>query len=267
VLINEPPYPIPYEFVQLKGKGQMHKSTGVAVTGVDALRMTPAPVLNYNFLRYNPDRHIDYDSGLGILDVVDEYDRVEKMYYEGGVDEKEKDLLRAYEIGQPDGPREHIPLQIPYRHLVSVVQIADSFDGVLALLKRTEHLAEVEQKDVELLRQRVECVRFWLASFAPDEVKYIICQEMPKVELTDADRNFLRCAYTSLQSLDWSGDKIHDSVYESAKSCAIGAKGGFQVLYRIFIDRKQGPRLGYFLSTLDKEFVLERIRQAIDSAS
>jgi len=267
VLINEPPYPIPYEFVQLKGKGQMHKSTGVAVTGVDALRMTPAPVLNYNFLRYNPDRHIDYDSGLGILDVVDEYDRVEKMYYEGGVDEKEKDLLRAYEIGQPDGPREHIPLQIPYRHLVSVVQIADTFDGVLALLKRTEHLAEVEQKDVELLKQRVECVRFWLANFAPDEVKYIICQEMPKVELTDADLNFLRCALTSLQSLDWSGDKIHDSVYESAKSCAIGAKGGFQVLYRIFIDRKQGPRLGYFLSTLDKEFVLQRIEEAIKAAS
>jgi lysyl-tRNA synthetase class 1 len=72
VFINAPPHPIPYEFVQLKGKGQMHKSKGVEVTGLDALAITPAPVFNYSFLRYNADRHIDYDSGLGILDVVDE---------------------------------------------------------------------------------------------------------------------------------------------------------------------------------------------------
>jgi len=267
VLMNEPPFPIPYEFVQLKGKGQMHKSTGVVVTGVDALRMTPAPVLNYSVLRYNPDRHIDYDSGLGILDMVDEYDRVEKMYYGGGADEKEKDLLRTYELAQPLQQHDHMPMQIPYRHLVSVVQIVPDFEGVLEVLKRTEHVAEIEPRDVELLKQRTECVRYWLSSFAPDEVKFTICEEMPAVQLSPADVNFLRCIYSSLQALDWSGDRIHDTVYESAKSCAIGAKSGFQVLYTIFINRKQGPRLGYFLSTLDKEFVLARIKQAIESAS
>ncbi len=61
----EPPFPVPYEFIQFKGKGQMHKSTGVVVTGTDALQITPAPVLNFSVLRYNPDRHIDYDPGLG----------------------------------------------------------------------------------------------------------------------------------------------------------------------------------------------------------
>jgi lysyl-tRNA synthetase class 1 len=50
----DPPYPVPYEFVQLKGKGQMHKSTGSTVTGVDALRITPAAVMNYIVLRVNP---------------------------------------------------------------------------------------------------------------------------------------------------------------------------------------------------------------------
>jgi len=265
VLICEPPFPIPYEFVQLKGKGQMHKSTGSTVTGVDALRITPPPVLNYNFLRYNPDRHIDYDSGLGVLDVVDEYDRVEKLYYGGGVDEKERDLLRAYELAQPKGPRAHLPVQIPYRHLVSVVQIVDDFDRVLGILKRTENIASMEERDVELLRQRVECVRFWLAGFAPEEVRFSICKTLPDVQLGEADVNFLRCIYSSLKALDWSGDSIHDTVYESAKSCAIGAKSGFQCLYQIFIDRKQGPRLGYFLSTLDKEFVLQRIQEAIAS--
>lgn len=267
VLDNPPPYPIPYEFVQLKGKGQMHKSTGSTVSGVDALRITPAPVLNYSFLRYNPDRHIDYDSGPGIMDWVDEYDRVEVLFYKGGEDEKEIDLLRAYELGQPDGPRAHLPVQIPYRHLVSVVQITESFEGVLGVLTRTEHIEQMEQKDVEVLRQRVDCVRYWLANFAPDEVKFSICAELPKVQLSDAELNFLRCIYSSLASLDWKGDRIHDTVYESAKSSAIGARSGFQCLYQIFIDRKQGPKLGFFLSTLDKEFVLKRINEAIATAA
>ena len=60
------PYPVPYEFVQLKGIGQMHKSTGSPVTGLDAIKMTPPEVLNYLFLRVNPQRAIDYDSGMEI---------------------------------------------------------------------------------------------------------------------------------------------------------------------------------------------------------
>jgi lysyl-tRNA synthetase class 1 len=259
----EPPHPIPYEFVQMKGKGQMHKSTGTAVTGIDALHITPPPVLNFSFLRYNPDRHIDYDSGLGVLDVVDEYDRIEGLYYKGGADEKEVDLLRAYALAQPKGQRPHLPLQIPYRHLVSVVQIADTFDRVLEILKRTEQIAELEKEDEEMLRQRVDSVRFWLDGWAPDEVKFSVCATLPSVKLSDQELNFLRCIHTELQTLDWQGDRIHDKVYEGAKACAIGAKTGFQCLYRIFIDRSQGPRLGFFLSTLDKQFVLQRIQEAI----
>ena len=109
-------------------------------------------------------------------------------------------------------------------------------------------------------------MRFWLGGFAPDEVRFSICKTMPAVQLGEADVNFLRCIYSSLKALDWNGDRIHDTVYESAKSCAIGAKSGFQCLYQIFIDRKQGPRLGYFLSTLDKDFVLNRIEEAIRSS-
>jgi len=266
VFINEPPHPIPYEFVQLKGKGQMHKSKGVEVTGLDALAITPAPVFNYSFLRYNADRHIDYDSGLGVLDVVDEYDKVEGYFYKGGVEERDKDLLRAYQLAQPLGARENMPLQVPYRHLVSIVQISEGFDGVIEILKRTEHIESIDPKDMELLRQRVGCVRFWLENFAPEEVKFKVMPVLPTAEISVAEVNFLRCVNSSLQSLEWSGDRIHDAVYECAKSCAIGAKSGFQVLYLIFINRYQGPRLGYFLSTLDKGFVLNRIKEAIESA-
>lgn len=266
VFINEPPYPIPYEFVQLKGQGQMHKSKGVSVTGLDALAITPPPVFNYSFLRYNPDRHIDYDSGLGVLDVVDEYDKVEGWFYRGGVEERDRDLLRAYQLAQPSGARERMPLQIPYRHLVSVVQIADSFDGVLDILKRTEQVESIDARDVELLRQRVDCVRFWLENWAPEEVKFKVQPALPTVEISEAELAFLKAIAGTLKDVEWSGDRIHDAVYETAKASGLGAKAGFQVLYLIFINRRQGPRLGYFLSTLERGFVLGRIDEAVASA-
>jgi lysyl-tRNA synthetase, class I len=255
----EPPFPIPYEFIQFKGKGQMHKSTGVVVTGTDALLLTPAPVLSFGVLRYNPERHIDYDPGLGILDVVDEYDKIEALYFNGGAEDKDKDLLRAYEIAQPKCVRGKLPLQVPYRHLVSLVQITEDFDGVVDILKRAENINELAPEDREVLRERVDCVRHWLANFAPDEVKFSVSKELPNVTLTDQEKALLRSMHQVLIDVDWQGDNIHNAVYECAKSSGMPTKAAFQVLYTIFIEKKQGPRLGYFLSTLDKAFVLERM--------
>jgi lysyl-tRNA synthetase class 1 len=259
----EPPHPVAYEFVQLKGKGQMHKSSGSVVTGIDALRITPAEVLNFMIIRYNPDRHIDYDSGLGILDSVDEYDRFERLYFQGDCNEVEEDLLRAYQLSQPNKVRSRMPVQVPYRHLVSVVQIADDMDSILKILKRTEHLAEMVEEDMELLSERVRYVKYWLNSFAPDMVRFSVLEETPELELDDDSRDFIRCTLDSIEAVEWEGDEIHNAVYECCKSGGLGAKRGFQTLYRLFIGKKSGPRLGHFLSTMDREFVLGRMRESL----
>lgn len=260
----EPPHPVPYEFIQLKGRGQMHKSTGTAVTGMDALRITPPEVLNFMVLRYNPDRHIDYDPGLGILDLVDEYDRYERLYYSGEeVSEAEKDLLRAYELAQPRGLRKRMPVQVPYRHLVSVVQIAPDFDSILEILKRTEHIKEMDEETLYLLKERVKCVRYWLDHFAPDSVRFSISESPPELELNDVERKFLLSLIDSFSNLPWEGDAIHNAVYECAREAGLSPRKAFQLLYKIFIDRTSGPRLGYFLSTLDRDFVVKRLESTL----
>ncbi|OPY31378.1 MAG: Lysine--tRNA ligase [Methanomassiliicoccales archaeon PtaU1.Bin124] len=260
----EPPFPIPYEFIQFKGKGQMHKSTGIVVTGTDALMITPAPVLSFSVLRYNPERHIDYDPGLGILDVVDEYDQVEAMYFNGGAEDKDKDFLRAYEIAQPKCVRTKLPLHVPYRHLVSLVQISDGFEGIVDILKRTENVAELLPEDREVLQERVNCVKHWLANFAPEDVKFSVAAELPQMTLSDQDKVLLRAFHDALAKVEWKGDNIHNAVYECAKGAGVQTKVAFQLLYGIFINKKQGPRLGYFLSTLDRNFVLDRIAAAMN---
>jgi lysyl-tRNA synthetase class 1 len=259
---TEPPHPVPYEFIQFKGKGQMHKSTGNVVTGTDALLITPAPVLAFSVLRYNPERHIDYDPGMGILDIVDEFDKVESLYFNGGADEKEKDLLRAYEIAQPSSVRAKMPLQVPYRHLVGVAQISNSFEGVVNVLKRSMSIEDISTEDLEVLQQRLGCVRHWLNAFASEEVLFTVSPERPDVEITEEEKAYILQLRERLATTEWTGDSIHDAIYETAKERGLQPKAGFQALYRLFIARRSGPRLGFFLSTLDQDFVLRRLSEA-----
>jgi len=253
------PYPIPYEFVQLKGKGQMHKSTGSSVTGTDAINMTPPEVLTYTFLRVNPERHIDFDPEMGILDMADEYDRMETLFFEGGATEAEENAVRAYALSNHNDMPKKMPLHIPYRHLVNVVQMAADTDGVIKILKRNGDFDNAGKDDLARLDLRVRNVRFWLNGFAPDNVKFSVSAEMPNIKLSDDETAYLRSLVPLLSASEWKADAIHAIVSDAGKQSKIGTGGGFRTLYKVFINRTSGPRLGHFLATMEKEFVIRRI--------
>lgn len=260
---GKPPYPIPYEFVQLKGKGQMHKSTGSSVTGMDAINMTPPEVLNYLFLRVNPERHIDYDSGPGVMDICDEYDRMETLYFSKEFTPAEENSVRAYEIAQHNDIPKELPVEVSYRHLVNIVQMTDDMDGVLEILKRTGKLINPSEADLKRLERRANCARFWLNNgFAPDNVKFSICQTMPSVQLSDDEKKYLGTLAKKFGSIGWNAEEIHNVISDEAKSYPFGMKGGFLALYKVLVNRTSGPRLGHFLEAMDKEFVVKRLEEA-----
>ena len=176
ILGGTTPHPVVYEWIQLKGKGAMSSSTGVVVTGVDMLKMTPAEVLRFLVMRVDPPKHIDFDPGFGILNLVDEYDRYEEIYY--GIREDEKsagEKKRIFELSQvsPHSPKGTGPAhRISYRHLVSLVQIDPSLEEVLIRLKRTENIEELADDDLPRIEKRLNCARFWLDNYAPDSVRF-----------------------------------------------------------------------------------------------
>jgi len=257
------PYPIPYEFVQLKGMGQMHKSTGSSITGEDAIKMTPPELVNYMFLRVNPSRAIDYDPGLGILDMADEYDRMERMYFSGEFSEAEENAVRAYEIAQHNHVPKELPLQVPYRHLVNVVQMSETFEGVLEILGRTIDLSGANDDDICRLRTRAECARYWLNGFAPDQVKFFVYQAIPPgVNLTMGDKAFFQKLVERMNEANWDSDTVGQIISETGKESTIGLKAGFKAIYQVLIGKDAGPRLGSFLASMDKQFVINRFIQA-----
>jgi lysyl-tRNA synthetase class 1 len=273
VFKGKAPHPVVYEWIQLKGKGAMSSSKGIVVSGVDMLRMTPPEVFRYYVLKNNPGKHIDFDTGLGILNIVDEYDMSERSYFEKGEGEDmskrkeriESDLARTYELAQPFSIPEDLPLHVPYRHLVNIIQINSNWENIVSILKRTEHIKTLTETDEKRLKERIECVRFWLEKFAPDMVKFSLAEEIPKIELDDAQKDFLRKSVDLLEKVEWDSESIHNVIHESSRSIEMSPKKAFALYYTIFINKNRGPKLGYFLSYLNRDFVVERIKKAINN--
>jgi lysyl-tRNA synthetase class 1 len=109
------------------------------------------------------------------------------------------------------------------------------------------------------LKQRVDCVRFWLDGFAPEKVKFSIAEEAPEMEISPEQRSYMQTLAQKLNEEEWTPDAIHNTIYDLAQSQGLKSKNAFQLVYQAILNQKYGPRLGYFLSTLDREFIVKRI--------
>jgi lysyl-tRNA synthetase, class I len=262
-------YPAPnytvYEFILLKGKGAMHSSKGTALSAEQMLKMTPPEVLRFLLMDNKPNKHITFDAGFGLLNLVDNYDKLERVYFKE--EEKTmgmKDLNKTYELSQPYNIPEKIPVQIPYSHLVTVAQIGDSWDEVKQILVRTDQIdKKISSEDKKRLQRRVEHARFWLENFAPKNVKFKVQKEPPEVGLSEVEKKFLINLKESFDDIEWNPEDIHNAIYNASEELKIKTGQAFGTLYQIILGQKKGPRAGYFLSNLDKDFVLKRIQEEI----
>ena len=59
--------------------------------------------------------------------------------------------------------------------------------------------------------------------------------------------------------IDWNPESIHDSFYELQETSEISAKEYFRIMYLVLLGKERGPRLGFFLATIDKDFVINRL--------
>jgi lysyl-tRNA synthetase class 1 len=260
-----PPAYTVYEFILLKGKGAMHSSKGTGLSADQMLKMTPPEVLRFLIMKNQPNKHISFDPGFGLLSFIDEYDQLERMYF--GKEELikgVKDLDVIYELSQPKKIPKKFPIQVPYRHLVTLVQIQDNWIQLKSMLQRSNQLPEMLSKyDEERIKQRIKHVLFWLKHFAPDSVKFKIKKDLPTIKLSQKQLAFLEDFIKQIKEINWDADTIHNQIYLVIECQNIEAKTAFSTIYQIFLGQNKGPRIGYFLSNLEKDFVKTRIMEAI----
>jgi len=157
-----------------------------------------------------------------------------------------------------------IPHQLPYRHLVTLVQIGENWEEIKKILKRTNQIPkDLEKYDEDRLKQRAENVKYWLKNFAPDIVKFEVKKKLPKIKFLEKERKFLTNLKENFETIKWEAENIHKAIYDEAEKQKMQINEAFKIIYQVILEQEKGPRAGYFLSNLDKDFVLNRFEEAV----
>lgn len=244
----EAPIPVTYEWISLKGKGEMHSSKGVVLTIRDMLDIVPPEVLRFLIANTKPDKTIAFDPGMGLLRLIDQYDRAASS-----------GESREYELSVIASPQ----TMIPFRHMVTVVQIAVNDDALFDILKRSGY--EIVDKDAIL--DQAKRAKVWLERYAPEDVKFEIQKELPMIarEEPAAVKEAVAAYVKVISDGEWTADVLHNAVYDAAESAGISGKELFTGVYRALLAKDRGPRLGWFLEALGKETVLPKLTEMAES--
>ena len=256
ILNSNEPHHIVYEWINLKGHGAMHSSTGLAISAEEMLRMAPPEVIRWLIMQPQPNRHIDFDPSLGLLNSVDKYDRLEQDYYKK---EAEENSARAFELSQVENKIRGKSQTLPYRHLVTLVQSKNGHEEIVETLKRTEQIVDLDSYENEQLTSRIKCIKGWLETQAPENIKFKIQDTPPELDMNRNISKKIKEIKTRMNSISWNPESIHDMFYELQEENNTPAKEYFKIMYLIILGKERGPRLGFFLSTMEKDFIINRL--------
>ncbi|MCU4740596.1 lysine--tRNA ligase [Natronoglomus mannanivorans] len=257
VLEIEPPVPMVYEWFTLDGE-PFSSSEGNVILVSDVLELLEPEVLRYFFAK-DPSKARDFSvERLDLL--VDEFDRFEAIYF-GEVEASEDEQAfaeRVYPLVVEDPQEDRI--RLPYT-FAAVLGMTDDPDLREEIARREGHVSEDDPEwAIEDALARVERARNW-ARRTENEFDYELKRsEIPDHEFDEATEAALADLATFVEE-GHGPEEIQGEIYEAARRHDVPVGEFFSAGYRLFFDESQGPKLGPFLSNVDREFVVDRLRR------
>ena len=255
---QEPPFDIPYEFFLVGGK-KMSSSKGRGSSAKDMCDLFPPQIFRLALIGKDIREQIDIDpAGESVPRLYDLYDDLALGVREGKTDDYSR-LFALCEL--PDKRSEpSAPWNMRFREVAFIVQMTH-----LSLLEEAARAkgSALTDEEQQTLDDRVLHAKLWLSIYAPEEFKYVLQEEMPNIELSDAQKKALGALHEFLKSGKRTGEELHLRLHELKTEIPIQPKELFQAIYRIFLNRDSGPKAGWFLAGLPHDFIVKRLEGAL----
>ncbi len=250
------PIPIPYNFINKTGDTKkMSKSAGDTVTAADLLKVLPAEVVWFFILRYSPDKLLTFDEGPTLMRLFDEFSELLSKPDKTPGEQQLLDICLQ-------GVTQQTVSQIPFTHLVASYQSAlKDADKTIEIIGRTEH-GDGARAEADIIRAELKFIDEWLESRAPEDVKFSLQNTFDVTGFEDREKQLFTelAAKVAAAPADADGAWFHNAIYECRETTGLGPKDMFQALYRLIIGQTSGPRAGWFLSILPRDWLLARLR-------
>lgn len=248
------PIPVPYNFINRTGDTKkMSKSAGNTITAAELLEMLPPEIVWYFILRAAPDKLLFFDEGDTLMRLFDDFAAL--LAKPDRTDSEQQLVDLCIQDVEPTVSN------IPFTHLVASYQASlKDADRTIDVIRRTEHAATAE-RDAAVIRKELTFIDNWLVNRAPEEVKFALADTIDANDFTDVEQQFLRSLAQKVAAApaDADGQWFHNAIYEFKEELGLSPKDMFTTLYRALIGKTSGPRAGWFLSILPRDWLIERL--------
>ncbi len=252
----EPPYPVAYDFINMVGDTKkMSASKGTGLDAVEGAKLMPPEVVRYFILRPPPSKRLYFDPVNGVVQMMDEY-----AAFSAKPDKTADEEQLLYIATRGNTTR--TVSRIPFSHLVASYQASlKDVDKTLAIIKRTEH-AKLATEDADIIRKELKFVGEWLKLRAPEEVKFELTSKIDSNQFNEKQKQFLRDLAEKVEQApaEADGEWFHKTIYDFKETSNLEPKELFSTLYTALIGKTAGPRAGWFLSILPRDWLIKRLR-------
>jgi len=235
----EPPFDIPYEFFLVGGK-KMSSSKGRGSSAREISEFMPSKIFRLALLGKEYNQQFNFDpEGDTIPVLYDQYDKLAAGYW-GGVKD---DYARLFESIHPEGKIPSASTLPRFSQVAFVVQ-----------MPHMDLYKEFPEADKGELEERATYAKRWLEAYAPEKFVFKLQDTLPSVSLTAEQKNALKELLNLLETnSSATAEEIHAKLHELKE---------FKAVYLVFLNKDHGPKAGWFISALPREFVIKRLQEA-----
>ena len=256
VFNTKPPLPIPYDFINKTGDTKkMSKSAGDTITATELLKILPAELVWYFVMRYSPDKLLFFDAGPTLIRLFDEFS---ELLNKTDKSDQEKQFLEIC----LQGVNEPTVSRVPFSHLVTSYQAAlKNPETTLDVMRRTEH-EQVVDEDQFIIKNELHYIDEWLKTYAPEDEVFSLIDKVDTSKFNDVQKQFMNDLADKISNApeDADGEWFHKAVYELKEASSLAPKELFATLYQALIGKDSGPRAGWFLSLLPRDWLISRLK-------
>jgi len=260
---HEPPEPLTYEWISLRGQGAMSSSAGNTVGPVEALQLVPPEILRFLVANTKPKKAIEFDTGMGLVKLADEFERSSGRDFESelkdeGLSRRQRvqveDVQAAVRLSSVvDGSTTHATSST-FRHLALLAQVKHGDEEVLSAITTEDG----DAKDV--LLDRLRRMRTWIASsHFPDELRVVLLDE-PSPDalnaLSPTQQPLVAALKEALLHVTWDEQGITDAMKSVAGLDGVGMRDVYRAAYASLMGLEKGPRLAPILANCKKVEIL-----------
>ena len=263
------PVDLTYEWISLRGQGAMSSSSGNTIGPLEALSLVPPEILRYLVASTKPNKAIEFDTGMGLVNLADEFERTTARDFsiemqKEGLSRRQivaiEDARTALQLSLISPPEE--TSKVTFRHLAMLAQTKSRDDDVWTSLGLKGNVSQS-------MIGRLERMRTWIQSrHFPDELRITILKEpnSDAVGLLDEDNlAILPTLIKALAASEWDASSIQSTISHSAKLLDMSPRHAYRALYLCIMGTERGPRLPSILAELKQSTVANLLSACLAS--